>query len=107
MAQSRAEEIAMTMTNAQLLAYDRPLPELEKQRRYILRIAVTPIGCGRCGGMHSQVEASGKPLDDYDSRNMKDDAYACPDTGDSIRYIVPFVGSPHFVFNRAHLGSRT
>lgn len=94
-------------TNEKLLTYPNEiLTELEKQRRYILRIAMTPIGCGRCGGMHSQVEASGRTLETFDSKEIKDEDYICPDTGDSIRWVVPFIGNPHFIFNRKTLGTQ-
>lgn len=85
------------MTNQELLdAPKSTLHGLDKQRRYVLQIAVTPLPCPACLQPVSQADAVGG-LEHYNV-NGSDREFHCPHCRRELKLIVPFIGGPSAMF---------
>lgn len=89
-----------TPTNSQLLTLPAStLTGLQKQRRFLLRIALTPMPCPICHEPTNKLEAAGVELDAYDVTGAKDaHQYRCPHCQAPLTYVVPFMPGPTYVW---------
>lgn len=84
------------MTNTELMTYVGPpdlLPNLDRQRVYLLRIAATRMPCAVCGEPVDQFTAFGISIDAYTFDGQTTGKVAtCPECKSSLRLAVPFFG---------------
>lgn len=78
------------------------LTTVERQRQYVLRLALAPMPCPVCGRPTSKVEAAGYSLDEYDTTQADNRAYTCPECATALVYVVPIVGALCWATKRAH-----
>jgi transposase-like protein len=86
------------MTNSKILEYGegertRLLTEIERQTLFCLKVALTPVPCPACHEPTSQVDASGKSLDDFDATGGTKQPFHCPNCKRALVEIVPFMAS--------------
>lgn len=90
------------MTNTELVnAPANALTNLERQRRYVLMVSLTRRECPACFALPSLIEATGKPLDEYDTNRSGEPDLFCPSCKTKLLWVVPLCGDPHFVMDRA------
>lgn len=107
------------MTNTELKSWSttpmslRCLSELDRQRVMILKIVTQAAECPNCQNPVTQIEASGKPLDDFDLDTCSH-KFACPHCKTELVEVVPFQpsGTPYrwrrkTPANRTYSESRT
>jgi hypothetical protein len=81
------------MTNREILKTPRQLlGEVDRQRRFLLRLESTPVPCPACKRPANTFEAAGIDLDDYDIGNARY-AYRCPGRGAALEQVVPFLAA--------------
>ena len=100
------------MKNSELLAADATghpiLYGLDKQRVFILKMALLPMTCPSCGKPCSQVESYGTgDLDSYPigGNSPADKEFTCPNCQTQLHYCVPLFGSTFWMTERAWQGS--
>jgi rubredoxin len=87
------------MTNRQLLdAPTSTLGSIQKQQRYVLKLALVKMECPACQTGASQVDALGGDLEAYTFGPERDypklmDSFVCPNCHRGLAYCVPFVGA--------------
>lgn len=88
------------MTNEEILkAPNELLTTLDKQRRFLLRIALTPAPCPACKQLVTQIDAAGVTLQDYDvDTTHAKTKYRCTSCRRELEVIVPFMG-PVYIWN--------
>jgi|SRR5262245_25604375 len=98
----------MPYTNTELLNAHKStlLSGVDKQRRFLLKIATTPTTCAGCGQLVSQVEATGKSLDEYPVDDAQDSEFTCPHCQTKLHWIVPLMGAPFWMTERAYQGTQ-
>src|SRR5262245_31357467 len=100
----------MAYTNTELLNANKHtlLSNLDKQRRFLLKMATTPTTCASCGKPVSQVEAYGNALDEYPiaGRGPGDGEFTCPHCTTQLHWCIPFVGAPFWMTERAFQGAK-
>lgn len=82
------------MTNEEILkAPEALLTTIEKQKRFLLRLALIKVPCPVCGHAVNQLEAAGIGLEDYPFDDKKLD-FRCrnPACGVPLREVVPWMG---------------
>lgn len=90
-------------TNEELLALpDHLLGGRAKQRRFLLRIALSPMPCPVCNVKTDKVTAAGVALNDYDVTGKDTHEYHCPNCRATLTYVVPFMGP---AYQWAHLSA--
>lgn len=88
------------MTNTEILMTKGLLTNLDSQRRFLLRHAVTPMLCPNCGASVSQVQAYGDgQLDSFPVDSLNE--YTCPECKEALCYVLPLFGAPCWALKRA------
>lgn len=81
------------MTNRELLnTPEQCLTEVDRQRRYLLRVDGTPMPCPACKKPLDLFTAAGIDLDVYDFGETTY-AYRCPACAAELEQVVPFIAS--------------
>ena len=88
------------LTNTQILERGKInkqlLRDIDRQKYYLLGIALTPMKCPAhgCEASPSKLEASGRTLDEYNAGSGHDGEYRCPSCGTPLTWHLPFIGAP-------------
>jgi hypothetical protein len=84
------------VTNRDLLKLPKELlSELDKQRRYLLRVDGTPMPCPACKNSFNAFDAAGIDQDSYDF-GATELSYRCPHCSAELEQVVPlFPGLGH------------
>jgi hypothetical protein len=92
------------MTNAEILATpDSLLTAVDRQRKFILRMALECPSCPVCRQACNQLEAAGIALDDY-TFGVEERRFSCPQCGVALMKVVPLfaVGTRGWLWVRKH-----
>ena len=83
------------MTNQELLnAAPSTLSGLDKQRRYVLKMATLPMPCPACLTPNTEVDALGGDIEAYDFGHAHPEKpFHCKQCHRELRLTVPFIGT--------------
>lgn len=83
-------------TNEELLTFpDSLLTGIQRQRRFLLKVALTTMPCPVCVKPTNMIQAAGVTLNEFwvgETERMNDHAFKCPHCQAPLKYVVPFVG---------------
>jgi len=94
-------------TNEDILSTeDSKLSGLDKQRKFLLRMAIQVSPCPVCGDDCSLLEAAGVALNDYALGGVGEPSFRCPanECGVELRQAIPLfvLGGGHWFWMRKH-----
>ncbi len=84
------------MTNSEILKTpDELLTEIQRQEKFLLRVAAQPMPCPVCHGAVNQFVAAGLSVDEFQPGYSSRHTFRCPSCQVELIAVVPFFGPPY------------